>query len=305
MAPFFPHTRQSNTYNNDSSNAFDASKPYYRILGLPEPPTTRVASGNAYAPARARISLDEKQIKAAYRAALLRAHPDKQRTSFTSTSTSTSTCTSTSASGGNDIKPEGGGGGRRDISERGSGSKNGLMFFTIDDVKEAYGVLGDEARRRGYDAWLARQRLLSSRRGGGGREREEDGDGDVDEDFVLGLEVWDLSDFVEGEVDVEGQVGGTVESESTSPSTSPSSPSSSSASPSSSPPPSSSPDASEPTQTKKETTWTHPCRCGSAPGFQIRESALEDAAARGETEVLVGCGGCSLWVRVGFGVEEG
>jgi diphthamide biosynthesis protein 4 len=24
---------------------------------------------------------------------------------------------------------------------------------------------------------------------------------------------------------------------------------------------------------------------------------------RGDQEVLVGCGGCSLWVRVGFGVE--
>lgn len=53
------------------------------------------------------------------------------------------------------------------------------------------------------------------------------------------------------------------------------------------------------------TTWTRAChRCGADPGFSIEEEALEAAEERGEGEVLVGCGGCSLWVRVEFGVVE-
>jgi diphthamide biosynthesis protein 4 len=51
--------------------------------------------------------------------------------------------------------------------------------------------------------------------------------------------------------------------------------------------------------------WTRSCRCGAEKGFRILEEELEDAEKRGEKEVLVGCEGCSLWVRVGFEVEEG
>ncbi|KAF2744162.1 hypothetical protein M011DRAFT_480237 [Sporormia fimetaria CBS 119925] len=51
--------------------------------------------------------------------------------------------------------------------------------------------------------------------------------------------------------------------------------------------------------------WTRQCRCGFDPGFVIEEMELEEAVERGDKEVLVGCGGCSLWVRVGFAVEEG
>ncbi|KAF2630870.1 hypothetical protein BU25DRAFT_488991 [Macroventuria anomochaeta] len=54
-----------------------------------------------------------------------------------------------------------------------------------------------------------------------------------------------------------------------------------------------------------EAEWTRACRCGDEKGFRILEDDLEDAERRGEKEVLVGCGGCSLWVRVGFDVEEG
>ncbi|KAF2033768.1 hypothetical protein EK21DRAFT_16390, partial [Setomelanomma holmii] len=48
--------------------------------------------------------------------------------------------------------------------------------------------------------------------------------------------------------------------------------------------------------------WTRSCRCGAEKGFKILEEELEDAEKRGEKEVLVGCEGCSLWVRVGFEV---
>lgn len=51
--------------------------------------------------------------------------------------------------------------------------------------------------------------------------------------------------------------------------------------------------------------WTRGCRCGAERGFVISEEELEEVEARGDREVLVGCEGCSLWVRVGFEVEEG
>ncbi|KAL1638528.1 hypothetical protein SLS58_008857 [Diplodia intermedia] len=53
--------------------------------------------------------------------------------------------------------------------------------------------------------------------------------------------------------------------------------------------------------------WWRGCRCGEGKGFIVDEAALERAAAAAGTgagEVLVGCVGCSLWIRVGFAVAE-
>lgn len=53
-----------------------------------------------------------------------------------------------------------------------------------------------------------------------------------------------------------------------------------------------------------EGIWYRSCRCGDERGFEVREEDLEEAV--GEGEVSVGCKGCSLWLRVLFGVlEEG
>jgi curved DNA-binding protein CbpA len=48
-------------------------------------------------------------------------------------------------------------------------------------------------------------------------------------------------------------------------------------------------------------TWTRSCRCGDDGGFVVTERELEANAEDGE--VIVGCRGCSLWLRVLFGVE--
>jgi diphthamide biosynthesis protein 4 len=48
-------------------------------------------------------------------------------------------------------------------------------------------------------------------------------------------------------------------------------------------------------------TWTRSCRCGDDGGFVVTEKELEANAEDGE--VIVGCRGCSLWLRVLFGVE--
>lgn len=48
--------------------------------------------------------------------------------------------------------------------------------------------------------------------------------------------------------------------------------------------------------------WYRGCRCGDERGFEVREEDLEEGQADGE--VIVGCRGCSLWLRVLFGVVE-
>ncbi|XMA14159.1 hypothetical protein WAI453_006950 [Rhynchosporium graminicola] len=48
--------------------------------------------------------------------------------------------------------------------------------------------------------------------------------------------------------------------------------------------------------------WYRSCRCGDERGFLIKESDLEEAAEDGE--ICVGCKGCSLWLKVLFGVME-
>ncbi|KAG9236475.1 hypothetical protein BJ875DRAFT_503324 [Amylocarpus encephaloides] len=48
--------------------------------------------------------------------------------------------------------------------------------------------------------------------------------------------------------------------------------------------------------------WHRSCRCGDERGFLMAESDLEEAADDGELNV--GCRGCSLWLKVLFGVIE-
>lgn len=157
-------------------------------------------------------------LRRAYRNALLAAHPDKKAATA-------------------------------------AGKGKGVEGYTVDDVKEAYRVLDDPKSRVEYDAWVVRNPQIlhtgpthGANHAGGGQT--------LSQDFILGLDVLDLSDFEETEVG-------------------------------------------------EEIEWTRACRCGDEKGFRILEVDLEDAETRGEKEVLVGCGGCSLWLRVGFDVEEG
>lgn len=131
-----------------------------------------------------------------------------------------------------------------------------IAKHSVDDVKEAYLVLSDAKNRAEYDNWLLRNpHILHAHDDRGGKGAGHT----LSQDFILGLELLDLSDFEE-----EGGSAGGGKGE-----------------------------------------WTRGCRCGDEKGFKILEEDLEDAEGRGEKEVLVGCEGCSLWVRVGFEVEEG
>lgn len=52
---------------------------------------------------------------------------------------------------------------------------------------------------------------------------------------------------------------------------------------------------------EKTQSWTKSCRCGVG-GFEVTEDELEKNLE--DRELVVGCGGCSLWLRVLFSVEE-
>lgn len=176
-------------------------------------------------------------LRRAYRNALLCAHPDKQHTSGGASSTA------------------------------GNESRGGGGVISVDDVREAYGVLSNQQSRAQYDEWVLRNpQILSTAAdvSGTGMGKGQT----LSADFVLGLEVLDLSDFEEVETGLEVEGG---------------------------------PERGH----GAEAEWTRACRCGHDKGFRILEEDLVDAETRGEKEVLVGCGGCSLWVRVAFDVEEG
>ena len=53
---------------------------------------------------------------------------------------------------------------------------------------------------------------------------------------------------------------------------------------------------------EEDSIWYRSCRCGNERGFQISEEELVEDAEHGE--VITGCRGCSLWLRVAFAMVE-
>lgn len=111
--------------------------------------------------------------------------------------------------------------------------------YTVDQISEAFSVLGNAKARSKYDADFKLQQAVNDTRGNGAHA------------FQTGVEVVDLDDLLFDE---------------------------------------------------EEHLWHRSCRCGQERGFEVREQDLEDSADEGE--VSVGCKGCSLWMRVLFGVVE-
>jgi diphthamide biosynthesis protein 4 len=57
------------------------------------------------------------------------------------------------------------------------------------------------------------------------------------------------------------------------------------------------------TYDERKKTWSRACRCGDSRGFVVHEAELENHVQDGE--LTVGCRGCSLWLKVLFGTDEG
>lgn len=51
-----------------------------------------------------------------------------------------------------------------------------------------------------------------------------------------------------------------------------------------------------------QAVWYRGCRCGDEKGFLVTEDELEREAEHGE--IVIGCRGCSLWMKVLFAVDE-
>jgi len=49
-------------------------------------------------------------------------------------------------------------------------------------------------------------------------------------------------------------------------------------------------------------TWSKSCRCGMQQGFMVTEEALSNETQSGE--LVTGCNGCSLWLKVLFAADE-
>ncbi|USP79909.1 Diphthamide biosynthesis protein 4 [Curvularia clavata] len=146
--------------------------------------------------------------------------------------------------------------------KKSSSTKTTPAGYTIDDIKEAYTTLADPRTRAEYETWFLHHRdTLPTSSSVAAVERDK-----AENDFILGLEVLDLSEF---------ECTSTKSTQ------------------------------AQQADEEERMQWTRACRCGAEKGFLILEEELEDAEARGEKEVLVGCEGCSLWIRVGFDVEEG
>lgn len=194
---------------------------YYAILGIP----LRDAS------ARQPLNITKQQLKNAYHKALLRYHPDKNKSSSSTT-----------------LKTIG-------------DTKNLLLLptYTIDDITNAYKVLSSPILRPEYDRnlILRRKDCVSGRNG-------SESDQDQDVLFHTGLEIVDLEDMIEEEEEEE--------------------------------------DDQEGSSSMVSSVWYRGCRCGDEKGFVVSEDELEAEAQHGE--ILVGCRGCSLWIKVLFAVED-
>ena len=147
--------------------------------------------------------------------------------------------------------------------------------YTVDDVKEAYTALANGTTKTEYENWFLHHRdsIASAQTADTHTHTHTNTSTQPSSDFILGLELLDLGDF-----DVwEPEAGDASENT----------------------------DVSGQEKGQEQMTWTRACRCGADKGFSILEEELEEAETRGEKEVLVGCVGCSLWVRVAFDVEVG
>lgn len=198
---------------------------YYHLLNIPEEKRNNNNNNNSGIGQPATI-IPPHELRQAYKRALLHHHPDKQQKKKTQESTSSPTTYPPAAA-------------------------------TIDEITEAYRVLGNASERAKYDVELRKWKMMNN------HHHQQNNQADV---IITtrhtGMEIVDLE-----ELDFE--VGG-LETEN---------------------------DA-----TATGNIWKRACRCGSIPAFVVTEAELEKSADEGE--LVTGCKGCSLWLKVMFTVDD-
>lgn len=190
---------------------------YYHLLNIPE--EKRNNNSEIGQPA---TLIPPHELRQAYKRALLHHHPDKQKKKKTQESTSSPTTYPPAAA-------------------------------TIDEITEAYRVLGNASERAKYDLELRKWKTMNN-------HQHQEADVIITTRHT-GIEIVDLE-----ELDFE--VGG-LENENDATATG---------------------------------IWKRACRCGSIPAFVVTEAELEKSADEGE--LVTGCKGCSLWLKVMFTVDD-
>lgn len=201
---------------------------YYHLLNIPE--EKRNNNNNNSGIGQPATLIPPHELRQAYKRALLHHHPDKQKKKKPQESTSSPTTYPPAA------------------------------VATIDEITEAYRVLGNASERAKYDVELRKWKMMNN------QHHQADA---VIATRHTGMEIVDLE-----ELDFE--VGG-LENEKNE-------------------------NENDATATAKGNIWKRACRCGSIPAFVVTEAELEKSADEGE--LVTGCKGCSLWLKVMFTVDD-
>lgn len=197
---------------------------YYHLLNIPE----EKRNNNSEIGQPATI-ISPHELRQAYKRALLHHHPDKQKKKKPQESTSSPTTYPPAAAA------------------------------TIDEITEAYRVLGNASERAKYDLELRKWKTMNN-------HQHQEADVIITTRHT-GIEIVDLEDL-----DFEG---GGLENKNEN-------------------------------ENENDATatgiWKRACRCGSIPAFVVTEAELEKSADEGE--LVTGCKGCSLWLKVMFTVDD-
>lgn len=201
---------------------------YYHLLNIPEEKRHNNNNSGIGQPA---TFIPPHELRQAYKRALLHHHPDKQKKKQPQESTSPPTIYPPAAA-------------------------------TIDEITEAYRVLGNASERAKYDVELRKWKTMNNH-----LHHHHNNQHQHQADVIIttrhtGMEIVDLEDL-------DFEVGGLE---------------------------------NEKDATATGNIWKRACRCGSIPAFVVTEAELEKSADEGE--LVTGCKGCSLWLKVMFTVDD-
>lgn len=197
---------------------------YYHLLNIPE--EKRHNNNNNSVIGQPATIIPPHELRQAYKRALLHHHPDKQKKKKPQESTSSpTTCPPAAAA-------------------------------TIDEITEAYRVLGNASERAKYDMELRKWKTMNNHLHNNQHQADV-----IITTRHTGMEIVDLEelDFEENENEKDATATATG-------------------------------------------IWKRACRCGSIPAFVVTEAELEKSADEGE--LVTGCKGCSLWLKVMFTVVD-